>query len=268
MKEHLGAHYDRTSHFQQGCFDILRQTIREHAPGLDKIRTVLDIGSGTGARTKQSLGIFPSLEKMVGIEPDHDMIEIAQQKYSDSRIEYKKMPAEDISLLASRGDIYDGILSNWSLHWIENKDKLMEDIATVTHPDSLLMFSTSQVLPPILSMIDAYIRLELRVKADHTPFFHMRTVKWEELLERHGWEIISLVDDTLHRETPSAKEYLEQWFTSSAAKAMYGKHLFELSSLTKSDIVFMMERAFPPITIKQGVTITEDRLFVVAKRKK
>lgn len=268
MKEHLGAHYDRTSYFQQACFDVLRQMVREHIPGIAGLRTVMDIGSGTGSRTKQSLSLFPALEKMVGIEPDHDMIQIAREKYSDSRIEYKKMPAEDIALLSSRGDIYDGIISNWSLHWIKDKDKMMEDLATVTHPDSWLMFSTSQVLPSILSMIDAYIRAELHVKPSNNPFFHMRTAKWEDLLERHHWEIVALVDDTLQRETPSAKEYLDQWFTSSAAAAMYGKHIFELSSLTKSDLVFMMERAFPPITQDHGIAFTEDRLFVVARRRK
>lgn len=267
MKDHLGVYYDMTSDFQQEQFNSLRALIDEKIPDRGDIRTLLDIGSGTGARTKQCLDIFTGLEKVATVEPDWEMISVAQEKYADPRITFHKMGAEDVAQLVPEGVKYDAVISNWALHWVKDKEKMLAGINDMTPPGARLVFSSCERLPALLMMIDTYVRNEFRVPPGNSPYHFLTFDEWKDLLERHGWEIAASKTYPVARELDDAKEYLDHWFTASTTKFLYGRHMAELNPLTYEDLIWMMNRAFPSRRYEGGLAFQEDTMFVIARKK-
>lgn len=267
MKENLGSFYDKTSDFQQQQFLSLCQLITGTVPQYERLKTMLDIGSGSGARTKQCLDLFKGVEQLVAIEPDWEMFDVAQKKYADPRITYKKMPAEKLPELKNANMLFDAVISNWAIHWVSNKEEMMKNINDLTHAGSIFMFSTCEALPSLLTMIDSYVRNEFKIMPGNSPFFYLNKMEWRDLLTRHGWEILGLKTYTVDREVENTEKYLEHWFTASAAKFMYGKHLIEMSPWAHSDLLWMMNRAFPSKIHPEGLSFSEDVMFVTARKK-
>ena len=266
MKEHLGEYYDKTSYFPQEQFDTLKSIIATAIPDTNNAKTLLDIGCGSGSRTVQCLDIFKNLEKMVGIDPDWQMIEAAKKLHGHSKAEYKILGAEDIPQLYDQRLMFDAVVSNWSLHWVKEKKKMMEDLAPVTHTGSYLAFSACQAVPSILMLVDEYLRSAFHAPAEKSPYFHQSASVWRDAIESSGWKILALEERTVNRDVKSAQEYLDGWFAASATKGMYGKHIAELSDLTIKDILQMMQHAYPSSVPGMELNFDEEALFVVAQR--
>jgi len=269
MKQHLGICYDQTSDFQQEQFNVLMALVREAIPDRDlaTIRSMLDIGAGTGGRTVQSFGVFQSTQRMTAIEPDRDMMTVAREKYADPRVTYIQSAAEEIDRLSIGGVPLGAVMSNWALHWVPDKKKLMQDINALTQSGSYFVFSTCERLPALLQMVDAYVRGEFRIDGAQSPFYYLDLNEWRALLAEFGWHISGVKAYTVGHEVPDTQKYLEHWFTASTAKFLYGRHLVELSSWAHSDLIWMMNRAFPSEKNPEGMLFTEDVMFVVARRK-
>ena len=269
MKQHLGICYDQTSDFQQGQFNVLMGLVRETIPdrALAAIRGMIDIGAGTGARTLQSFSVFQSVQRMTAIEPDRDMLTVARERYADPRITYIQSVAEELSRLKIEGAPLDAVLSNWALHWVSDKQMLMKDINALTKSGSYFVFSTCEALPALLQMVDAYVRGEFRLDKVQSPFYYLNAQEWRGLLDKYGWDIRGIKAYTVGHEVPDTQKYLEHWFTASTAKFLYGRHLVELSSWAHSDLIWMMNRAFPSEKNPEGMLFTEDVMFVVAQRR-
>lgn len=262
MKEHLGVFYDKTSDFQQRQFEAHRDLIRETVP-VAKVKSLLDLGAGTGARTLQAFSVFPALERITALEPDWEMIAVAQEKYADPRVTYVKAPAEEIP----PGETFDMAVANWAVHWVADKESMFAGLNAVTRRGAFFAFSTCERLPLILVHIDQYVRNEFRIPSGDSPFHYLTADEWEALLEKHGWEIRALEKYAAPHEVESAETYLDHWFAASAAKFMYGRHIAELSEMARNDLVWSMEAEFPSMNFKGGLKFHEDALFMVASRK-
>jgi ubiquinone/menaquinone biosynthesis C-methylase UbiE len=264
VKENLGAFYDKTSDFQQAQFDYFCSLI-EQVFDAGKINKLLDIGSGTGKRTKQCFDIFPELERITAIEPDKDMYDFALERHDDPRIHYYRLAAKDLSQLDQ--SFFDGILSHWSVHWIPDKEMMMRDLNQFTSKGCPLMFSTCERLPSILEDIDLYIRSELGItKTGPSPFFYLTKEEWAELLKRHGWRILREEAFTVDHEAKDAKTYLEHWFSTSTGRFLYGKHMVEINQLALSDLIWFMERKYGSNQTQGGLEFTEDVYFLIAEK--
>ncbi len=268
MKQHLGICYDQTSDFQQEQFNVLMALVRSTLSDreLAGVRSMIDIGAGTGARTQQSFRVFQSVQRMTAIEPDRDMITVAREKYADPRIACIQSTAEELGKLKIDGTPIGAVMSNWALHWVSDKQRLMQDLAAMTAPGSYFVFSTCQDLPALLKMVDAYVRNEFRIENVKSPFHYLTAPEWQDLLAAHGWRIRAINAYTVGHEVPDTQKYLEHWFTASTAKFLYGRHLIELTPWAHSDLVWMMNRAFPSEKYPEGMLFTEDVMFVVAER--
>lgn len=267
MRENLGVFYDKTSDFQHEQFLTLVELIRSSIPDLGRITRMMDIGAGSGSRTRQCLDIFPALGHITAVEPDWDMIATARAQYGDPRIDYLEMPAEDLHKLAQVTPKFDSIISNWALHWVSGKEKMMADINAITAPGSYMMFSTCEALPSLLVMIDSYIRNEYRIPPGNSPFHYLTAVEWKNLLAASGWDVVGENIFQIRREIEDARKYVEHWFTASAAKFMYGRHLLEMSHLSFSDLIWMIQRAFPSAEFPEGLASAEDVMFIVARKR-
>lgn len=210
MRQNLGVFYDKTSDFQQEQFNVLCRLASECIPNIEDIRSLLDVGAGTGARTLQTFNLFPALSKVTAIEPDWEMIAVAEASHAHPLVTYKKLAAEDVEALSAEAQIYDVVLSNWALHWVSDKDRFFEGLKSITQSGSYMVFGTCERLPTILTRIDNYIRNEFRIpQAKDSPFFYLDADGWRAILEKHGWVIKEVKRYTAHHEVESAETYLE-----------------------------------------------------------
>lgn len=265
MRDHLGRHYDKTSDFQQAQFETLSQLVRRTLPDVRAIRTLLDLGSGTGSRTRQCLDLFPDLDNITAIEPDRDMIEVAVESYADPRIDYRQGVAADLGKLIG-SQAFDGVILNWSAHWIPQKETLLRDLSGHTRQGSWLMLSTCEELPQLLQHIDGYIRNDYQITAGESPFHYLDKANWHDLLTRHGWTIAAVRAVNIIHEVEDAAKYLDHWFTASAAKFLYGSHIQQLSPDSRTDLITYMKRLFPSSQHPDGLHFTEKALFILATR--
>lgn len=268
LREHLGTFYDKTSDFQQSQFQSLFSLADSAAPlAVMAAKALLDIGAGTGARTAQCFDLFPALEKITAIEPDVDMLATARASYADPRIEYRQQSAAGLPDLVARGDVYDIAMSNWAMHWVPEKDDVMRHLSRLVPAGGHFMFSTCEDLPDILKTVDGYIRSEFRIQPGNSPFFYLTAGQWTALLDRHGWDIVAMEKKRIGHEVESVRRYLDHWFTASAAKFMYGRHLIDLSPLSHSDLLWLLLNMYPSEEHSEGLSFFEDGLFIVARRR-
>ncbi|MCB9963629.1 MAG: methyltransferase domain-containing protein [Rhodospirillales bacterium] len=266
MKKNLGAFYDETSDFQQAQFNYLTKFIKDHLP-VEAIETLLDIGAGTGKRTKDCFDIFPSLSHILALEPDPDMFAQAIHHHNDERIEYLRKSAAYIGQMPRESGPFDLVLSHWTLHWIQNKTALFKDLERVVEPGSYFVLSSCERLPQILEDIDLYVRSELGISpSGESPFHYQTRSEWEALLKTHGWTIKAAENFTVDHVVRDAKEYLEHWFTTSTGKSTYNRHLVEISDLARSDLVWFMERKYGRGEKSAGLQFNEDVVFIVAEK--
>lgn len=242
MKKNLGAFYDETSDFQQAQFNYLAKLIVETLPA-EKIKTLLDVGAGTGARTQQCFELFPNLQHVTALEPDPDMYQQALDHHDDPRIQYLKKSASHLGQMDTRKRHFNAILSHWVMHWIREKEKLFKDFERVLneYKRSYLMFSTCESLPRILQDVDTYIRIELGISPmGDNPFYYYNRRQWETLLSMNGWKIKALENFTVQHEVEDSAVYLEHWFTASTAKFTYNRHLLEIDETAREDLIYFM----------------------------
>lgn len=223
MKENLGVYYGQTSTFQGQQFKKLTSLITEHVEP-DTIKTILDIGCGNGQRTVDYLDIFPNCKKIIAIDPDPEMISTAKNQYAHPKIEYIRLKAEDLSSLSEMNNFFDIAISNWAVHWIENKNTMLGHVKNLLRKNGTFFLSTCERLPAILSDVDHFIRDELKHQKTLTnPFHYLRSNQWKALLEIHGYRVIFKYNVNITHEEEDAEKYLKHWFAASTGKFTYSK---------------------------------------------
>ena len=266
MKKNLGEFYDETSDFQQAQFNYLVKLVKDNLK-TDSIDTLLDIGAGTGKRTKECFDIFPNLNHVTALEPDPDMYRQAIENHKDERIQYLKKPASHVSQMEIGAGHFDLILSHWTLHWVQDKQALFESLERVIDKESKIVFSTCERLPQILTDLDEYIRVELGISPyGESPFHYYDRTQWEDLLKSNGWKIACAESFTVDHMVDDAATYLEHWFTASTGKFTYNRHLVEISELSRKDLVWFMENKYGTGKKEGQLKFTEDVLFVIAEK--
>ncbi len=268
MKQHLGQYYDKSSDFQAAQFQHLKNLMRDVIEDRENMRSLLDIGCGTGARTLSTLSVFPQLEQITGIDPDFDMISVAEKDYDDDRIEYVQIKAEELDEIVVGGYDFDIVFSNWALHWVSDKDAMMQAVNKMSHPGSYFALATCQALPSILQDVDDFIRADLLLSPKvESPFHYLTGEEWKDFLASYGWEMVEQRAFREGRIVPDCKEYLDHWFTASTTKFLYGKHLAEMSELTMRSLIWTLEQKYSADPTSKALKFYEDVVFTVVKRK-
>lgn len=97
---------------------------------------VLDLGCGIGEFTKYFSD--NGAEKVVGIDISDRVLQYAKENNNSKNIEYIKM---DICELDAINDKFDLIFSDMVFNYIENYDKLLNDISKILNSNGILVFS-------------------------------------------------------------------------------------------------------------------------------
>ncbi len=139
----------------------LEQLVREVFPDGIQVKEALDLGCGTGTRTRALLDLFPSLQKIIGIDKDASMVEVAKGEKAEKRINYLVNSIEDLSSLHLAG--IDCVSAVYVLHWLRGKDLLFAELNNITKSGAVFLIATGNGLPPIYKDIDHMVRDNLQI---------------------------------------------------------------------------------------------------------
>lgn len=99
-------------------------------------KNVLDLGCGYGWHCKYA--IKHGANYVLGTDISHKMLEIAKKKNDDSKIEYRCIAMEDLTLEEASFDV---ILSSLAFHYVKDFEPLIENISKWLKEDGELVFS-------------------------------------------------------------------------------------------------------------------------------
>lgn len=259
----IGKTYSQTNDWQgERWHELLELYFRS---GLDrnKIKSLIDLGCGTGERTKECLKYFPALEKVIGIDAEESMLEVAKKKNCDPQIEYKNLPIEQVETLSPR--IFDAILGNYSLHWVKDKEKMVEKINSLSHIGSAMLVGTCTKLPILLQAIDDELHSQLKIK-EPSPFFYLNLSGWTKLFTKYGWHLTASHISKDQHTVARGEQFLSQWFASSSGKALYGKSPENLEKGFVEKLLKKLDKAF--LNSQGEWQFIEETLLIVAERVK
>ena len=166
----FGLEYSSSSTFQDQMWRSLTRITEQSVSNRDSVSKLLDLGCGTGLRTRDCFRVFPKLQQILAIDNDHSMIHEAIRTNKDLRIKFATSDITRLDTLVSRK--FDAITSNWALHWIADKDALFESLNRVSHHESLMLIGTCERLPSILADLDIEIRKQLN-PTSNLPLYYL-----------------------------------------------------------------------------------------------
>jgi trans-aconitate methyltransferase len=249
-----------TAKWDAGLYDDKHSFVWKMAAGLVELlepkpgERVLDVGCGTGHLTAQ---IAASGAFLYGIDQSAEMIRQARKKFPELRFEV--MDAREISLEES----FDAVISNATLHWIKEPERVIRGIVKVLKPGGRFVaeFGGKGNVARLLAAAEsAWKRLRPGTPFD-TPWFYPGVAEYAGLLERHGLEVTyALLFD---RPTPleAGERGLRTWLE------MFGDRITEKLPVEERErLVEEIERQARGKLFKDGQWVMDyRRLRIVAR---
>lgn len=99
-------------------------------------KNVLDLGCGYGWHCKYAA--IHGANYVLGTDISHKMLEIAKKKNDDSKIEYRCIAMEDLTLEEASFDV---VLSSLAFHYVKDFEPLIKNISKWLKEDGELVFS-------------------------------------------------------------------------------------------------------------------------------
>ncbi|MEF8776552.1 MAG: class I SAM-dependent methyltransferase [Haloarculaceae archaeon] len=141
---------------------------------------VLDFGCGTGTLTA---AIAHRGASVVGVDADGGLVERARENHPD--LQFHHVDATDFSLAESA----DAVLSNSVLHWINDQDGIVDQIAEALRPGGRFVAEMA-ITGTVGTMLHA-VRAEARARGEvvENPWHFPTVAEHAVRLERHGFEV-------------------------------------------------------------------------------
>jgi ubiquinone/menaquinone biosynthesis C-methylase UbiE len=111
---------------------------------VEKGATVFDLGCGTGYLTKVLSERVGPEGKVVAVDPDGERLKIAREKHSANNTEY--IQADDMTFPPGQ---YDLIFCNIVIHWIRDKEAVLQQVYKNLHIGGCFAFTTANGYLPI-----------------------------------------------------------------------------------------------------------------------
>lgn len=94
--------------------------------------SILDLGCATGEMTQKLALLFPEA-RVIGIDKSHERIKYATKKFpSQKNLQFQEMDIERLSLIGP----FDLIISNASLQWVSNFERIWPTIESLKTPQT------------------------------------------------------------------------------------------------------------------------------------
>ena len=143
-KRSVRSHFDRAARRYDSAARVPREIGARLLEHLDPVRIdparVLDLGAGTGELTR-SIGKRYRRSRVVALDISQAMLRVARAKTWRllSRQQFVCGDAESLPLASESMDL---VLSNATLQWCSNPDRVFSEILRLLKPGALFMFST------------------------------------------------------------------------------------------------------------------------------
>ena len=159
--------------------------------GVNKKAIVLDLGCGNGTQTILNAGRF---QKIIGIDPDKQSIELANAKWQFSqRRERIQFFADTLENMHFQTHFFDGIVSYCVFEHIPNYKEVLSEFYRILKPGGWLLLSIDS-----LSVIVEPFLLA-KHKSEHHVEKYFKISEIEELLEKQGFENVMVEPKLLSR---------------------------------------------------------------------
>ncbi len=219
--------------------------------------TILDLGCGTGDLTHK---IFLSGAKVIGVDASAEMIDEAKSKFP--AVEFHCMDATALQF-----DIkFDAIFSNAVLHWIPEKEKVIESMNSCLKEEGriVLEFGGKGNVGEMLKAL----RTSLTKRGLHdnaaVDFWYFPSIgEYSVELEKQGFSVIHA--EHFNRPTPlKGKQGMRDWFL------MFADYFFEgMSEADMEEILEEVQKNLERTHLKDEVWVADyKRIRIVAVKKK
>ncbi len=218
---------------------------------------ILDLGCGTGHLTKL---IADTGAEVIGIDSSHEMIKQAKQNYP--LINFLKMDAANFSFIEK----FDAVFSNAVLHWIPEKEKVINCISSAlkTGGKFVAEFGGKNNVHNVVESLNKTLRLNgYTQNADRINWYFPSIGEYSSLLEKFGFEVelASHFDrDTFLDEGVDISDWLE----------MFGKEIFEgITTEEKNNLFNKIKNELTSKNIKDGkwfVDYKRLRIFAIKEK--
>ena len=146
-------------------------------------KSVLDLGCGYGENCMEFIRL--GAEHVVGVDLSEKMLKVAKTENKEKGIDYICMGMENISVLNEKFDL---IVSSLAIHYIEDFDKLVEDVHSLLNEGGYFIFSQEHPLTSAHKTGDYWTKDE-DGKCLHYNFSHYG----EQGIREHDWIVKGVI---------------------------------------------------------------------------
>ena len=203
--ESLAVKYEQLSNVQRE--DGLK-LIEQVSP--EKGGRVLDIGCGTGFLTNVLAERVGPRGMVVGVDPDGERLEVARRQYAGDNIQFVEESAETFP-----EDQYDLVFSNYVLHWVQNKDRVLQKVCHNLCCGGRFAYNTFENIPQLfLNVVE--LMGEERVRALFQQFSFPSVEEYVQLAISNGFSVEVLSESVLDQSVkwPSINGLFD-WITAT-----------------------------------------------------
>ena len=140
VKSHFSknaSNYNQYAHVQKKMKDILIKFILQNNKDFNEIKSILEIGCGTGYLTSTLAEIFPSAH-ITAVDIAPGMIAEVKSKFISNSLNFICADIEEIEL----NNTYDIVISNATFQWFNHMPVTLKKLYTSLNPNGMLCFST------------------------------------------------------------------------------------------------------------------------------
>jgi len=211
-----------------------------------------------------TLKLASKVDHITGIDPSPQRIEVTHRKLTRmnlGNITFELGSRDDICRYGE--DVFDVVYLNAVFHWINDKEKALENIYQVLKPGGKLGICTADKDHPFTAKIIAteVLRKAGIIDEDINPSIPVNTVELDSLLRKSGFRVIEikLKRDLRYFETPA--KYLEYVELSSFGNFM-GNIPLSVCEKVKSGIIAELNKYQTP----KGIESVYYDLFALVEK--
>ncbi|VAW20432.1 hypothetical protein MNBD_BACTEROID01-2047 [hydrothermal vent metagenome] len=147
----------------------------------EKIKRVLDIGTGSGQFVKTLLSVFPGIKEIIAIDPVEDPFKENGMEFQGKNVTFLKMGAEKLDF---QDESFDLVSISDALHHLPQLEQSLHEMKRVVKPEGWIIISelVSDNLNPAQQNQKFFHHLK-SYTARLTGNFHHKTWKKQEILD-------------------------------------------------------------------------------------
>ncbi len=239
--------HDFVSKYGEGIFSYLQ-------PKADE--TILDLGCGTGDLTHK---IFLSGAKVIGVDSSAEMVDEAKSKFPEVKFHCMDAAALQFDLK------FDAIFSNAVLHWIPEKEKVIERMSACLKEEGriVLEFGGKGNIEQMLKALRTSLQKREFHDNANVDFWYFPSIgEYSVELEKQGFRVIHAAH--FDRPTPlKGKQGMKDWFLMFADYFFVG-----ISEVDKEEILDEVQNDLEKTHLQDGIWHADyKRIRIVAVKK-